>query len=401
MFTTRFKLFKIFGFQINADLSWLVIVALITWHLASQYFPAEQAAPGLATSTYWLMGVVGALLLFASIVFHELGHALMARRYDVPIRGITLFIFGGVAEMSDEPPTARTEFLVAVAGPLVSIGLGVVFLAATAVGGTLGWPAAVTAITQVVGFLNVVLVVFNMIPAFPLDGGRVLRSALWQWKGSLRWATRVTAAIGGAFGFTLIGLGVLYAITTGQLLGGMWLALIGLFLRSAAKMSYQQLLLRRALEGEPVARFMETSPVTVPRALSVRELVDSYVYRHHFKMFPVVDGDRLVGCVTTRDVRELPRDEWERQTVGTVAEPCDDENTVAPDLDAMQALSLMSRTGTSRLLVAEDGRLLGILALKDLLKFFSLKMELGDDAFDEATEGAHHHRGGEGPAGGS
>jgi Zn-dependent protease/CBS domain-containing protein len=385
MFTTRIKLFRLFGFQINADLSWFVVVVLLTWHLASVTFPDEGFAPGLSETAYWAMGLVGALLLFSSIVFHELGHALMARRYDVPIRGITLFIFGGVAEMSDEPPTARTEFLVAIAGPLVSVALGIVFLTLTGVGVVSGWPVAVTAVTRIVGFLNVVLVAFNMIPAFPLDGGRVLRSALWQWKGSLRWATRITSSIGSAFGFALIALGILAAIATGNLLDGMWFALIGLFVRSAAKMSYQQLLLRRALEGEPVARFMETSPVTVPRSIPVRELVDAYVYRHHFKMFPVVDGERLVGCVTTRDVRSLPAEEWERQTVGTLAEPCSEENTVPPDLDAMQALSLMSRTGSSRLLVAEGDRLLGILALKDLLKFFSLKMELGDDGLDEAA----------------
>ena len=170
------------------------------------------------------------------------------------------------------------------------------------------------------------------------------------------------------------------AITSGDLLSGLWIGLIGLFVRSAARMSYQQLLLRRALEGEPVARFMETSPVAVPRVLAVRELVEQYVYRHHFKMFPVVDGDRLVGCVSTKDVRALPRDEWDRQTVGSIAEPCSAENTVPPDLDAMKALSLMSRTGTSRLVVADGDRLLGILALKDLLKFFSLKMELGDSS---------------------
>jgi Zn-dependent protease len=380
MFTSRIKLFKLFGIQINADLSWFVVVALVTWHFAAGVFPDPILAPGLATSVYWLMGAAGALLLFTSIVLHELGHALMARRYDVPMRGITLFIFGGVAEMSDEPPTARSEFMVAVAGPLVSILLGVGFLAAGGLGRAAGWPPAVTAVLLVIGFLNVVLVLFNMVPAFPLDGGRVLRSALWQWKDDLRWATRVTSRIGSVLGLAMIGLGVAVAIVGGELLSGLWLGLIGLFVRNAARMSYQQLLLRRALEGEPVSRFMQPDPVAVPRAASVRELVDAYIYRHHFKMFPVVDGDRLVGCVSTREVRELPQEEWERQTVGTIAAGCSAENTVPPDLDAMKALSMMSRTGTSRLLVAEGDRLLGILSLKDLLKFFSLKMELRDEA---------------------
>ena len=382
MFTNRIKLFRLFGVQINADLSWFIILLLVTWQLATALFPGTPErpamAPGLSTAAYWAMGLAGALLLFACIVLHELGHAVMANRHDVPIRGITLFVFGGVAEMSEEPPTARTEFLVAAAGPVVSVLLGVGFLILTAAGRAAGWPAAVTAVTSITGSLNLFLVLFNMVPAFPLDGGRVLRSLLWQWKGNLRWATRVTSTIGSMLGMGMIVFGVLIAITTGDLLSGLWIGLIGLFVRSAARMSYQQLLLRRALEGEPVARFMETSPVTVPRMVPVRELVDQYVYRHHFKTFPVVDGDRLVGCVSTKDVRALAQDEWDRQTVGSIAEPCSEENTVPPDLDAMKALSLMSRTGTSRLLVAEGDRLLGILSLKDLLKFFSLKMELQD-----------------------
>ena len=386
MFGNRFRLFRVFGIEIRADLSWFVVVALFTWSLARQVFPAGQLAPGLTEPTYWAMGIVGAALLFASIVLHELGHALVARRHGLSIRGITLFIFGGVAEMTDEPPTAKAEFLVAVAGPAVSVVLGVVFLVGGTVGTLAGWPAPLVAVAVVVGWMNLALVLFNMVPAFPLDGGRVLRSMLWQWRGDLRWATRVTSAIGSALGLGLIGLGVLMAIGANNLIGGVWMALIGMFVRSAARMSYQQVLLRRSLEGEPVARFMESHPVTVPRSISVAELVADYVYRHHFKMFPVVDGERLVGCVTTRSIRELPRDEWDRQTVGALADRCNPENTVPPELDAVRALSLMSRTGTSRLLVAEGDRLLGILSLKDLLKFFSLKMELepGDEPHPSA-----------------
>lgn len=380
MFGNRFKLFRVFGIDIRADLSWFVVVALFTWSLARQVFPASQLAPGLTEPTYWAMGVVGAALLFASIILHELGHALVARRYGLPIRGITLFIFGGVAEMADEPPTAKAEFLVAVAGPAVSVVLGVTLLVGATVGTLAGSPVPLVAVAMVVGWMNLALVLFNMVPAFPLDGGRVLRSMLWQWRGDLRWATRITSAIGSALGLGLIGLGVLMAIGANNLIGGVWMALIGMFVRSAARMSYQQLLLRRSLEGEPVARFMETHPITVPRSISVAELVSDYVYRHHFKMFPVVDGERLVGCVTTRAIRDLPRDDWDRQSVGALVDQCSPENTVPPDLDAMRALSLMSRTGTSRLLVAEGDRLLGILALKDLLKFFSLKMELEQGA---------------------
>ena len=267
--------------------------------------------------------------------------------------------------------------MVAIAGPIMSVLIALVGFVVWALGSQAGWPAPVVGVAQVVWWMNGVLVLFNVVPAFPLDGGRVLRSILWQWKGSLRWATKVTASIGSGFGTALIVLGVLLLIIPpGDLFDGLWFGLIGLFLRNAARMSYQQLLLRRALEGETVARFMETNPVAVPRMVSVQELVRDYIYRYHFKMFPVVDGERLVGCVTTRDVKALAQDEWERQTVGSIVQPCSPENSVPASTDAMQALSMMSRTGTSRLMVVDGDRLQGILALKDLLKFFSLKMEL-------------------------
>lgn len=377
MFGRRFHLFKIFGFQISVDPSWFVIFALLSWSLARQYFPGLRE--DLAPATAWTMGVVGALLLFASIVLHEVSHALMARRYGLPIKGITLFIFGGVAEMTDEPPTPQAEFMVAVAGPIASVLIAAVAFVAWTVGSAAGWPFEVTAIAQVVAWMNLVLVLFNVVPAFPLDGGRMMRSLLWRWKGNLRWATRVTSNIGSVFGAVLIGVGVLRLLFN-DVVGGIWMALIGLFLRNAARMSYQQLLLRRALEGEPVSRFMQPDPVAVPRAVSVKELVEDYVYRHHYKLFPVVDGDRLVGCVSTREVKGLPREEWDRQTVGAIATACTPENAVDPDTDAMQALGTMSRNGISRLMVVDGERLVGILTLKDLLKFFSLKMELESPA---------------------
>ena len=379
MFGNRFKLFKLFGFQISADPSWFIVVALVTWSLAERLFPGNYE--GLGKGTYWAMGLAGSLLFFLSLILHELSHALMARRYGLPIRGITLFIFGGVAEMTDEPPTAQAEFMVAIAGPIMTVLITVAAFAVWAVGSQSSWPVAVVGVAQVVGMLNGFLAVFNLVPAFPLDGGRVLRSILWYWKGNLRWATRVTSAIGSAFGIGLIVLGVLRLIVPpGDLITGLWFGLIGLFLRNAARMSYQQLLLRRALEGETVARFMKTDPVVVPRAISVAELVESFIYRYHYKMFPVVDGDRLLGCVSTRDVKAIAREEWDRQTVGAIVEKCAPENSVDPGTDAMKALAMMSRTGTSRLMVVDGDRLLGILALKDLLKFFSLKMELGEAA---------------------
>jgi Zn-dependent protease/CBS domain-containing protein len=321
------------------------------------------------------MGGAGALAYFLCILLHEMSHAVVARTYGVEIRGITLFIFGGVAEMTEEPPSPQSEFVIAAAGPAASFGLALACGGLYLAGNVEGWPPPLTAVLGYLGLLNGALALFNLIPAFPLDGGRLLRAILWGWRGSLRQATRISAGIGSGFGLLLIGLGVVSVLN--GVLSGVWLFVLGLFVRNAATASYQQLLLRRTLEGEPVSRFMHPDPVTVPRAISVLELVQGYIYRYHFKMFPVVDdAGRLLGCVTAGHVRALPREDWERQTVGAVADKCSPENTVQANTDAMEALSRMSRTGASRLMVVDGDRLLGILSLKDLLRFFSLKMEL-------------------------
>ena len=373
VFGNPIKLFKILGFAIRIDPSWCIVAALVTWQLSTLALPVW--VPGRPAAVYWVAGVVAAFAYFLSVVLHELSHALVARRYGLEMRGITLFIFGGVAEMPREPPTAQAELLIAAAGPAASFGISLAFGAGYAVATAAGLPAMAAAVCGLLGGLNAMLALFNLVPAFPLDGGRVLRAVLWGWSGSLRRATRIASGVGAGFGLLLVGLGLISTVRGSW--SGLWLVLVGFFVRNAAQASYQQLLLRRALEGEPVSRFMQTDPVTVPRAISVLDLVQGYVYRYHFKMFPVVDdGGRLLGCVTTRKLRELPREEWDRQTAGAVTERCGPENTVRADTDAMQALSTMSRTGASRLMVVDGDRLLGILSLKDLLRFFSLKMEL-------------------------
>jgi Zn-dependent protease/CBS domain-containing protein len=373
MFGKRIKLFNLLGFEVRIDLSWIIIAGLITWSLASGLFP--YLYPGLSPETYWFMGGVGALGLFASIVCHEYCHSLVARNFGMPMKGITLFIFGGVAEMGDEPPTARAEFWMAVVGPVSSLLIAGVFYLIYLGGTSAGWPVAVLGVLRYLAWINALLAAFNLIPAFPLDGGRILRSILWGAKANLRWATRISSGIGSGFGIFLIILGVL-EVLRGNFIGGMWWFLIGMFLKGAAQTSYQQLVVRKALEGEHVRRFMNDHPVTVPAAATVQDLVEDYIYKHHYKMFPVMEGDNLVGCVSTREVKEVPREEWSRDTVGRLAAKCSPENTIAPDADATQALARMNQTGVSRLLVVENGRLVGLVTLKDLLAFLSLKVEL-------------------------
>ena len=374
MFGNRIKLFKLLGFEVRVDWSWIIIAILIAWSLSKGLFPSYYK--NLSPQTYWWMGIIGALGLFLSIIVHEFSHSLVARRYGLPMKGITLFIFGGVAEMEEEPASAKVEFMVAIAGPISSILIALIFYGIHAAGKQAGLAQPINGVVAYLAMINGILAVFNLLPAFPLDGGRVLRSILWGVKKNLRWATYVSSRIGSGFGILLIVLGVIQ-VFRGNFIGGMWWFLIGMFLQGAAKASYQQLLTRRALEGEPVRRFMKTDAVTVPPSISLERLVEEYVYKYHFKMFPVVqDHDRLLGCVTTKQIKEIPREEWSRRTVGDVASQCTPENTIGPHADAMKALSIMKQTGNSRLMVVEGGRLLGIIALKDLLELLSLKVEL-------------------------
>jgi Zn-dependent protease/CBS domain-containing protein len=377
VFGKRFPLFKLFGFQVKIELSWLLIAALMVWSLATTQFPSQVG--GLPGATYWWLGIAGALGLFGSIVIHEMCHSLVARRFGLPISGITLFIFGGVAEMDHEPPSPQSEFLMALAGPVSSALLALGFWLLSLWGGArqgagIVWPA-VTALVGYLASINGSLALFNILPAFPLDGGRVLRSILWGWRDDLRWATRLASRVGSTFGYLLVGLGVL-SLFLGRFSGGLWLIVIGMFLNNAARSAYQQLAMREALEGEPVSRFMTPDPVTVPPTISVQDLVEQYVYQYHYKTYPIVQDGELVGCVNTRAIQDLPRDQWTEHTVGSLARECSLDNTVAPTADAMEALSRMSRTRNSRLMVVQGERLVGMIALKDLLSFLSLKLKL-------------------------
>jgi Zn-dependent protease/predicted transcriptional regulator len=376
MFGKRISLFKLLGFEVRIDLSWIIIAVLIVWSLSKGLFPIYFK--DLSARAYWIMGITGALGLFLSIIFHELSHSLVARRYGMPMKGITLFIFGGVAEMSEEPTSAKGEFFMAIVGPVSSVIAGLAFYGLHGFGKLVGFPDAVNGVLSYISWINFLLAAFNLIPAVPLDGGRVLRSILWGVKKNIRWATRVSSAIGTFFGILLIVLGFYRVVFAGDFIGGMWWFLIGMFLQSAARASYQQLLTRRALEGEPVRRFMETNPVTVPPSASVEKVVEDYIYQYHYKMFPVVDSGRLFGCITTKEVKQIPREEWAHKTVGEVAVSCSAENTIGPEEDAVKAMSKMNQNGLSRLMVVEHGRLVGIIALKDMLKFLSLKVELED-----------------------
>lgn len=373
MFGPRIDIIKLAGFPLRIDLSWLFIAILVTWSLASAYFPMQY--PNLSQGTYLIMGLVGMFGLFGSVVLHELGHAIVARRFNLEIRGITLFLFGGVAEMAEEPKSAKAEFWVAVGGPIVSLLLALALIGINLI----SFSTPVEAVITYLATINAIVLVFNLIPAFPLDGGRVLRAAIWYFGKSMRKATRISSQIGSVFGMVLVGLGLLQLVS-GMVVSAIWLAILGFFLRGAAVNSYQQLLIRRLLEGEPVRRFMNDTPVTVDAAMSLEDVVDQYIYKHHHKAFPVVGNDRKpIGLISTREIKNVSRDVWKETRVEDFVEPLNEENCISPNADAMQALALMNRTGKSRFLVVDKGRLAGIITLKDLMKFLTLKVELEED----------------------
>lgn len=371
-----YRLFRIFGFEVKLNLTWLLLAMLIVWTLAAGIFPADY--PDLSAQTYWWMGVASAVGILFSIVFHELSHSLVARRFGLPIRGITLFIFGGVAEMEDEPASPKAEFIMAVAGPLASIFLAVVLLQLERLAIVQEWFIAIIGVIQYLALINLVLAIFNLMPAFPLDGGRMLRAGLWYWKKDLRAATRLASRIGSGFGLGMMILGGISFIQ-GAVIGGMWWFLIGAFLRGAANDSYRQLLIREMLSDKPVRRFMNDEPVTVSPYITIEAFLEEYVKQHHYRNYPVVEGTKLVGCISAGEVMTVPEEERTQKRVVDLLNSCSAANTVSPDTDAIELVAAMSQSDANTLyMVVENERLLGVISLKDLREIIAIKLRAID-----------------------
>jgi Zn-dependent protease len=371
------RLFSLFGFEVKLDFSWLLLALLISWSLGAGMFPEQY--PALSRTTHAWMGIAVAIAVFFSIVIHEFSHSLVARQFGMPIRGITLFIFGGVAEMEREPPNPKSEFLMAIAGPVASFILAYVFWSIEAIGVAHGWPVPVTGVCATIALINLTVAVFNLVPAFPLDGGRVLRAALWHLKRDLRAATRISSQIGRGFGLALMLLGGIAAFQ-GELIGGMWWFLIGMFLRGAASASYQQLIIGELFEDQPVANFMRRDLVTVLPSISIETWLEDYVFRHHFKMYPVVEDGRLLGSISIDSIKKLPRAERASVRVDELMEPCSATNTVAAEASTSELLADIVRgQGSSRYMVVEQGELVGMISLKDLLELISIRIAIERD----------------------
>ena len=360
------RLFKIGRIPIFVHASWLAIYALITWTLAVGYFP--NVLPELAPAQYWMHGLVAALLLFVSVLLHELAHSVVAIAHGLTVRGITLHVFGGVSHLEDEAPTPRAEAFIAAAGPIASFAIAGA-LWATKATGLLG-TGSVDAIATYLVTVNVMVGVFNLIPGFPLDGGRLLRAILWQMRGSLTRATYLASRVGIAFAYALMAWGV-FQMFTGAVVTGVWLVLIGLFLQNAATASYAQIGLREALGRLPVSQVMTREVIAVPPDETVSSLVDRF-WEHHVASFPVIEGGRVVGIASIGALQRVPREQWPLLRVREVMRPIDETLTVRPSDTVLRALERAADNGLGRLAVMDGDRLVGYLSMQDITHVLAL-----------------------------
>lgn len=368
-----FRLGAILGFEIRIDFSWFIIFFLILWTFGAAVFPHEF--PGLSPVTYYVMGTAGALLFFASLIAHELSHSLVAKTKGIPVEGITLFIFGGMARTRLDAASPGEEFQIAGIGPLTSLLLAVVFYGLEWAGTALGWPVAVTGVAGYLGIWNIALAVFNLLPGFPLDGGRLFRSVVWRVTGDPGKATRWASTGGRWLGYLLVAVGVLN-VFMGYMLNGLWLVFIGWFLRNAAESSYQQFLLRNALGGVRAEHAMTRNPETVPSGITLRELVDEHFMLRRYHAFPVVQDGRPVGLVTLARVKDVPREEWDLRTVADVMEPTGPGIVVLSSDPLERVLEKLNSADTHRVLVVDDDELTGIITGTDIASWLRRTREL-------------------------
>jgi len=358
---------RIAGVRFGVNWSWLVVFALIVWTLATGIFP--ETNEGLSNGTYVAMALVAAFLFFGSLLAHELGHAIQARREGMEIEGITLWLFGGVAKFKGMFPSAGAEFRIAVAGPLVSLVLGLAF---TLITWGLSLPGAVDGVAFWLGYINLTLLAFNLLPALPLDGGRIFRSALWAAKGDFAWATHIAARVGRGFGYLFIAGGVAMLIFQGTF-SGAWLAFVGWFLLMAAGAEDRYLLARQALRGLHVRDLVVREPVTARPDLTIAEFMDDIVWKARHTTYPVTDNGHALGLLPFRCVAEVPRSEWETRTVADCMVPADQVPVVAEDDELFDAAAELSEGGIHRALVVDGDRFVGLLSATDVARALEIR----------------------------
>ena len=362
--TGSLKIATIMGIPIRVHFSWLIIFGLITWSLSTFYFP--KAAPELPAVSYWISGTIAALLLFVSVAFHELSHSFVALKYKLSIVNITLFIFGGVAQMKGEPPSPKAEFRIAIAGPLSSFFLSMIFGIAYNVTTTQVTKALFSYLAQ----LNLILGVFNLIPGFPMDGGRVVRAFIWSKTNDFFYATRRAANYGLKIAMFFIIFGII-SIFTG-FPGGLWLMLIGWFLYTAAQASYQQASLQETLSGIKVRNIMVRDIITMSSSLTVDTAVNDYFLKYGYGGFPVVDDGQFLGFVTLKEIKDVPRERWKDVKISEIFVPHDKKWEVAEEDDIMKALELMIMEDKGRLVVTDKGSVIGLITRNGIARYVQI-----------------------------
>ncbi len=368
--TKDLRIGRVLGIEISVDYTWFIIFVIIAAGLASGWF--ARMLPGVSPGVRWLIAGVTSVLFFASVLLHELSHSVVAIRSGLKVSGITLFLFGGVSKLTEEPKSASVELKMAIAGPLMSVALAVVFLVLS-----VALPSGIaTVVFRYLGIVNAFLAAFNLLPGFPLDGGRVLRAGLWKWSSNLTDATRIASAFGQGLGILMIVFGVL-GYFMGQQLNSLWLAFIGWFLAQAAQSSYQQVVLRQALAGVPVAHVMTQQVDAVPAEMTLDQVVHDYIMARNHPAFPVMADGHVLGLLCITDVRGVPREQWSVATAGQVASGLSEHNTVRPTTDAWEALVRMSQENCGRLLVVEQGSLRGIISRTDIMRLMRSRLQLG------------------------
>jgi Zn-dependent protease/predicted transcriptional regulator len=358
------RIMTIMGIPIRIHFSWLIVFGLITWSLASRFFP--EAAPDLPILYYWIKGGLAAMLLFASVAFHELAHSYVAQRYQLTIESITLFIFGGVAQMKGDPPSPKAEFWIALTGPLSSFFLSAIFfllMVRTAEG--------TRALFSYLAQINLMLGVFNLIPGFPMDGGRVLRSAIWGKKKDYVYATQKASAIGRMIALFFMFLG-LFSIFTGGM-QGLWLMFIGWFLYTASQASYQQATLQESLSGIKVKDIMVKEIKSLSPSVTLDEAVDDYFLKYGYGGFPVLDDGKFLGFLTLKEVKEVPREDWGKTIVSDVVVPHEKRWEVSLSDDVMTALELMIKEDKGRIVVTERDRIVGLITRNGIAQYMQIK----------------------------
>lgn len=371
------RLLRIGGIEIIIDFSWLIVFILLVFTIAEALLPLMH--PQYSAPQYWIMGFITALLLFVSILIHELAHSIVAIRYGIRVTSIRPLIFGGIEQTTSEPKNGRHEFLIALAGPAASVVLGMLFLMIATVAYFTAIPygkaAAEIAVCSAGG--NILLAVLNMIPGFPLDGGRILRAFLWDHWGDLARATKVVSQLGNSFALFLIILGAMLILKTQSMVFGLWLIFVGLFMKQSAAGSYQAVMLRRALVGVQVKQIMTENVISVDWLMPIDQLINDFVYKHQFTNFPVFNRDEFIGMVSLEGVKTISKELWGFKQVRDIMTPIEFVTCLNPADDATEALSKMITGDIGHMPVVENGRLLGIVSRRDIMSLFKIKSDLG------------------------